>query len=157
MTFCWHNARISRYCTLENRVNCQEPPESLMAVGALTLGLAERLGQARALVDRHDWRDLRKGRADAMRRGLEGCVAHRPISDLCQAMLAIAAKGLRARGHGEEAYLGPLWERLRRRRSPADEAITCFRQDGIGGLLKRFLLERQRAGGAQRVSTGNEG
>jgi len=142
MTFCWHNARISRYCTLENRVNCQQPPESLMAVGALTLGLAERLGQARSLVGRYDWRDLRRGRVDAMRHGLEACVADRPISDLCQAMLEIATEGLQARGHGEEAYLAPLWQRLRRRRSPADQAIACFQQDGIGGLLKRFSLER---------------
>ncbi|TDA66983.1 MAG: hypothetical protein D9V47_11745 [Clostridia bacterium] len=26
-TFCWHDARVSGYGTLENRVNCQQPPE----------------------------------------------------------------------------------------------------------------------------------
>jgi gamma-glutamylcysteine synthetase len=140
LTFCWHNARLSRYWTLENRVNCQQPPDSLLAVGALTLGLAERLPQARELVDRYDWEDLRAARLDAMRRGLYAKVGAQPMSSLCEAMLEIASDGLRMRGEKEQSYLAPLWRRLTRGQCPADTAAQRFRRDGIEGLLERFAV-----------------
>ena len=140
LTFCWHNARLSRYCTLENRVNCQQPPESLLAVGALTLGLAERLPEARELVDRYDWEDLRAARVDAMHRGLYAQVGEQPLSALCEAMLEIASDGLRARGEKEQSYLAPLWRRLTRGQCPADTAAHRFRRHGMEGLLERFAV-----------------
>lgn len=140
LTFCWHDARLSRYWTLENRVNCQQPPDSLLAVGALTLGLAERLPEARELVDRYDWEDLRAARLDAMRRGLYAEVGGQPVSALCEAMLEIASDGLRRRGEKEQSYLAPLWRRLTRGQCPADIAAQRFRRDGMEGLLKRFAV-----------------
>jgi len=140
LTFCWHNARLSRYWTLENRVNCQQPPDSLLAVGALTLGLAERLPEARELVDRYDWEDLRAARVDAMHRGLYAQVGEQPVSALCEAMLEIASDGLRTRGEKEQSYLAPLWRRLTRGQCPADTAAHRFRRDGMEGLLVRFAV-----------------
>jgi len=140
LTFCWHNARVSRYCTLENRVNCQQPPEALMAPAALTLGLAEGLEQASELVSRYAWSDLRRARLDAMRRSLQARVGDGPVTALCGEMLAIADAGLRRRGKGEEAYLQPLWGRLRQERCSADEARACFREHGIQGLVEQFAI-----------------
>jgi len=140
LTFCWHNARLSRYWTLENRVNCQQPPDSLLAVGALTLGLAERLPEARELVDRYDWEDLRAARVDAMHRGLCAQVGEQPLSALCKAMLEIASDGLRTRGEKEQSYLGPLWRRLTRGQCPGDTAAHRFRRYGMEGLLERFAV-----------------
>lgn len=140
LTFCWHNARLSRYCTLENRVNCQQPPDSLLAVGALTLGLAERLSEARELVDGYEWDDLRAARVDAMRRGLYAKVGEQPMSVLCEAMLEIASDGLRTRGEKEQSYLSPLWRRLTRGQCPADTAAHRFRRQGVKGLLERFAV-----------------
>ncbi len=140
LTFCWHNARLSRYCTLENRVNCQQPPDSLLAVGALTLGLAERLPEAMELVNRYHWKDLRAARLDAMRRGLYARVGDQPLSALCEAMLEIASDGLRTRGEKEQSYLAPLWRRLTRGQCPADAAAHRFRRDGMEGLLERFAV-----------------
>ncbi len=140
LTFCWHNARLSRYWTLENRVNCQQPPNALLVVGALTLGLAERLPEARKLVDGYDWEDLRAARVDAMRRGLCAQVEEQPITSLCGAMLEIASDGLRARGEKEQAYLSPLWRRLARAECPADSAARRFRRHGMEGLLDGFAV-----------------
>jgi gamma-glutamylcysteine synthetase len=140
LTFCWHNARLSRYWTLENRVNCQQPPSSLLAVGALTLGLAERLPEARELVDGYDWGDLRAARVDAMRRGLYAQVGDEPMTSLCAAMLQIASNGLRARGEKEQSYLAPLWRRVSRAECPADSAARRFRRHGMEGLLDGFAV-----------------
>lgn len=140
LTFCWHNARLSRYWTLENRVNCQQPPDSLLAVGALSLGLAEQLPQARELVDGYDWDDLRAARVDAMRRGLYAKVGEEPMSALCEAMLEIASEGLRRREGREQSYLSPLWRRLTRGQCPADAAARQLQRQGMEGLLERFAL-----------------
>jgi gamma-glutamylcysteine synthetase len=140
LTFCWHNARLSRYWTLENRVNCQQPPDSLLAVGALSLGLAEHLPQARELVDGYDWDDLRAARVDAMRRGLYAKVGEEPMSALCEAMLEVASDGLRTRGEREQSYLAPLWRRLTRGQCPADAAARRLQRDGMGGLVERLAV-----------------
>lgn len=141
LTFCWHNARLSRYCTLENRVNCQQPIDAQLAVGALTLGLAERLPEARKLVESYDWQDLCAARLDAMRNGLQAHVGEEPIERLCGAMLEVAREGLRARGQREEAYLNPLWRRLRQKRCPADVAAAHFQREGIAGIFDRFAIK----------------
>ena len=143
LTFCWHNARISRYCTLENRVNCQQPPEAMLAVGALSLGLSEGLQEARQLVDRYRWADLRAARREAIQRGLEARVDDQLLSVLCREMLEIASRGLRARGRSEERYLAPLWERLSRARCPADQAASAFRRRGIEGIFERFAINEK--------------
>ncbi|NIM05259.1 MAG: hypothetical protein GTO55_04120 [Armatimonadetes bacterium] len=140
LTFCWHNARLSRYRTLENRVNCQQPPESLLVVGALTLGLAERLPEAKKLVEQYEWDDLRAARLDAMRRGLDAKIDEEPVSALCEKMLEVASDGLSARGKREQSYLAPLWRRLTRGQCPADIAVSRFRRYGIKGILDRFAI-----------------
>jgi glutamate--cysteine ligase len=141
LTFCWHNARVSRYCTLENRVNCQQPMDAMLAVGALTLGLAERLPAARTLVESYDWQDLRAARLDAMRNGLGARVGDEPIERLCGEMLEIARDGLRARGQRGETYLNPLWRRMGQKRCPADVAASHFRREGVEGVLDRFAIK----------------
>jgi len=39
----WYNARLTGYYTVENRVNDQQPPEDILCVPALTLGLVSSL------------------------------------------------------------------------------------------------------------------
>jgi len=134
-SFCWYNARISRYYTVENRVNDQQPPHDLACVAALTLGLVSVLPEAWEEVSSYGWKNLRAARETACRSALNGNSEHFDITVLAQKMLELAELGLRRRGLGEEKFLVPLKNRLRTRRSPADEAEQLFKNGGIEALL----------------------
>jgi len=131
----WYNARLSHYYTVENRVNDQQPPDDLLCVAALTLGLASALPAAVRELGRYDWADLRATRETACRVGLDGHGTPTPLLDLAGQVVGLAKRGLRARGLGEEPFLDPLVKRLQDRRCPADEAAALFEQDGIEGLV----------------------
>ncbi|MFW6456988.1 MAG: glutamate-cysteine ligase family protein, partial [Planctomycetota bacterium] len=56
----WFNARLSRYYTVEGRLNDQQPPEDVICVAALTLGLAGALDEACEVLDMYEWDNLRR-------------------------------------------------------------------------------------------------
>ncbi len=136
----WYNARISRHYTVENRVNDQQPPEDLPCIAALTLGLMSALPAAAEEVAAHPWNDLREGRDSACRRGLEGRAGEMPLSRLAGRVLELAERGLRERGLGEEVFLEPLEQRLKRGGCPAREAEEVFREQGIEAFLEQRKL-----------------
>lgn len=140
-TFVWYDARLTRYGTIENRLNCEQPPEELMAISALTLGLVENLSKAKSLLSRYRWEDLKKARIDAIEKTLKAEIAGRPIIELCKEMVLLAKEGLLKRGLGEEKFLGPFWLRLKKKESPADKALKTFNKGGIKGLLKNLSLD----------------
>jgi gamma-glutamylcysteine synthetase len=139
-TFYWFNARISRYYTLENRVCDQQPPEDLVCVAALTLGLISALDEAQEEIGSHDWNLLRKARVAACRDGMQARVNGLSVSDLAGRMLQVAGRGLEKRGLGEEEYLVPLFDRQRSGRCPADEAAELFSKGGVSALMENRRL-----------------
>jgi gamma-glutamylcysteine synthetase len=139
-TFYWHNARISRYYTLENRVCDQQPPEDLACIAALTLGLASALQEAEEEIKGHDWELLKRARVAACRGGLQALVDGLSVSDLAGKMLQIAGHGLEKRRLGEQECLAPLIARQRASRCPADEAQEVFSQGGVATLLEKRRL-----------------
>jgi len=136
----WYNARISRYYTVENRCNDQQPPQDLMCVAALTLGLVEALPEAQEAVERFDWQELRASRELACRAGLTREKGSADLAPLASRMLKLARLGLRRRGLGEETYLAPLEKRLRERRCPADEVEELYRRGSIDALIAERRL-----------------
>jgi glutamate--cysteine ligase len=140
-TFYWYNTRISRYYTVENRVNDQQPPESLVCVAALTLGLLTVLPEASEEIFSYDWRTLHFLRESACRWALTGSVGYISLSTIAQRMLNLAELGLQRRGLGEEEFLHPLTKRLNLRKCPADDAEQLFRKGGIETLLNARKLE----------------
>ncbi len=139
-TFNWFVARFSRYCTLENRANCQQPPEDIMTIPALTLGIMENLPAASAMLNDFTWEELRASRVEAMRVGPEATAGGKPITEVCRRMLETAQEGLAGRGYGEEDMLSPLWDRLEEKRCPAMETRELFRMGGVHALLDRYSL-----------------
>lgn len=139
-TFNWYIARLTRYCTLENRANCQQPPDEIMSVPALTLGIMENLDAASSLVSRFTWEELRDARAEAIRIGPRAVVGGVPVSEVCRSMLEIAGEGLYGRGYGEEERLSPLWHRLEEGSCPALKTRELFSAEGVDALLERFSL-----------------
>lgn len=136
----WHNARLSRYYTVENRTNDQQPPEELASIAAITLGLVSALPEAREAVAGMDWDVLRRSSVAACRGGLDAQTDGLRLSDWAGKMLALARKGLERRGLGEEAFLEPLERRLANGRCPADETKEMFLRDGVQGILEERRL-----------------
>ena len=131
----WHNARISRYYTVENRVHDQQPPSDLILPSALTLGLVSALAEANEEVRSHAWDDLKDSRVSACREALDGTAGGVSLKDLAGRMLAIARQGLAKRGKGEEVFLEPLFQRLADGRAPAHEARDLFQRGGVAALV----------------------
>ncbi|MFK7908122.1 MAG: glutamate-cysteine ligase family protein [Chitinophagales bacterium] len=143
-TFCYFNARlVPRYGTIESRMCCQQPPNETLAPTALTLGILENLEEAQKLVELfplETWRDIRRS---AVRYTFDSMVNNESIVPILKQLLEIAVEGLKKRNLGEELFLEPLYERLKRRKSPADDAIAIFEKDGIGGLLEKYSFRSE--------------
>jgi len=132
----WFTARLSRYYTVENRANDQQPPEDLLCIAALTAGLIAELKKAMDAVSAYDWDDLRAARETACRFGLAPSNGSVDLARLAGEMLEVAEGGLRKRGLGEEEFLAPLVRRLAERRCPADDAADLFGSEGITALVE---------------------
>ncbi len=143
----WFNARLSRYFTVENRVNDQQPPGELLAPTALTAGLAAAAPEAMEALAPYCWDDLIAARPDAYRRGFSARVGTRPVAGMIDEMLTVARLGLERRGRDEERYLLPLIDRLRRRTNPARDAADLFDAGGAEALVaRRSLVSKQETG-----------
>ena len=136
----WFNARLSRYYTVENRVNDQQPPEDLLCIAALTLGLVSALDEAADALAQYEWNDLRAAREQACRHGLAEVEDGMDLTALGRDMLSVARTGLRNRGIGEEIFLDPLWLRLEARYCPADVAADLFENGGVDALVAARAL-----------------
>ncbi len=141
-TFCWNDARLSGYYTLENRVNCQQPPHRLMVPAAFTLGVMEKLLPVQSLVDSFDWEDLEDARSDAVNNGMQANIAGEEMKEFCREVLQLAQKGLEGRKLGEEKLLIPLWESLDTATCPADHAREIFSKQGLKAFLESHSTTR---------------
>jgi gamma-glutamylcysteine synthetase len=136
----WYTARISQYFTVENRVFDQQPPNELESAAALTLGLVSAAGAAWEELSRYSWNSLRQAREVACRYGLEGSTEEFTMVELAGRMLQVADFGLSQRRLGEEKYLKPLREHLRRRSCPALRARRIFGDSGVHGIVEQLAL-----------------
>lgn len=136
----WYNARISRYFTVENRVNDQQPPDALLSIAAMTLGLVSALSEAKAVLSSYNWQMLREAREIACRDGLLGKIGDQEnrLALIALQMWATARQGLLRRGLGEEKFLDPLERRLHGSICPADRAENLFENGGVEALLDKW-------------------
>jgi gamma-glutamylcysteine synthetase len=137
----WYNARISRYFTVENRVNDQQPPDELLCIPALTLGLVSALTEGEKVIATYNWKNLQQARVAAYCQGLaDTSDAAVDLRIFAGTMLDLATLGLERRGLGEELYLEPLKQRLEQNMCPADEVCQCYIEAGIPGIVERCRL-----------------
>ena len=136
----WYNARISRYFTVENRVNDQQPPEDLILIPALTLGLISAVNECWEEVQSSDWQLLRLAREVACRQALDGVAGNIGLREQAKQMLDLALMGLERRGRGEEKYLYPLYDRIEKNMCPADAAAALYKNGGIPKLVSNRKL-----------------
>ncbi len=139
-TFFWHDARISRYFTIENRLNDQQPYDEMIVIPSLTLGLIENLDEAHDYLMQFDWDAVRAMRDKAIHDGFDASVNGTAVIDQCKDMLVIAERGLAKRRLGEEKYLEPLRHRLSRKENPAVRAAKLFRSNGIESFIREMRI-----------------
>jgi len=139
-TFFWHDARISRYFTIENRLNDQQPYEEMIVIPALTLGLIDNLKEASEYLQQFKWLVLREMRDNAIHHGLTASVNDIAVTDQCKNMLDIANRGLTKRGLGEEEYLNILYDRLDKNQNPATKAAELFTQRGLDAYIQKIRV-----------------
>ncbi len=139
-TFFWHDARISRYFTIENRLNDQQPYDEMIVVPALTTGLIENLDEAQEYLVQFDWDMLRAMRNNAIHHGFEASINGKQIIDQCKEMLDIARDGLVKRNLGEEKYVQPLYDRIENKTNPANKAEQLFRSEGLDSFIREVRI-----------------
>ena len=118
-----------------------------MVVPALMLGLVESAAaiQRDPALRRHlDWSAQRLLHRAACEHGLAARVSGLPVDAFVRGVLEHCAAGLRARGHGEEAYLAPLFARCDAAENPGQVARRVFTSGGMRALVDHLTI-RTRA------------
>ncbi len=139
LTTVFTEVRLKRY--LEMRGADAGSPEMLMALPALWVGLLYGPGaqaEAAALIADHPCRDWQTLHRDVPRHGLATAFCDTTVQWLAREMVAIARRGLRARGLGEEIYLAPLEEIAQTGKSPADRWLARCHGDWHGDVRRLF-------------------
>ncbi len=145
-TFCYFNARlVPKHGTVESRMCCQQPPNETLTPTAVTLGILENLEEAVELMELFPRETWKKIRMDAARYTFDTKVNGISIIEVLRRFLDIAARGLAKRKLGETVFLQPLYERLKRQKSPADDAIAIFKEQGIKGFLAQYSFKNEDA------------
>lgn len=137
----WYSARLTRYFTVENRANDQQPPDALCAIAALTLGLLCAAEEAQEELNSMSWDTIRAAREPACRLD-PGSEWREFLTTSARRMLAIALLGLTRRGHGEEHFLAPLQKRAAEEhvRAPGHAAADLFTQSTPDTFVTTYSL-----------------
>lgn len=141
--YTWNSARArTEHSTIEIRPACQQPQCESSAASALSLGFVEAMPQIEEYVTKtlgaDPWPTMLRYRRAVIRHGLK---AKEPIQDFLSSLVRLAEEGLRRRGRNEEQLLEPIWKRLEKRCTPADEARELFQQEGMGALISNFKFQ----------------
>ena len=129
--------------TVEFRSVCTQPIRDSMSVAALHLGLKEKLDELEELIGNdnviyhkgYTAGELRKLlRQDELPVFIDG-------NDLCKLskdIVDLANVGLKERGIGEEIFLNPLYERIKKHSNPGKDIITSMHN---GMKLERIIKD----------------
>ncbi len=136
--YIWNSARLrSAHGTVEFRAACQQPHHETMVVSAISLGIVEASQTLMTWLqkERGDklWSTMRTYGHDVMRQGL---AATEPIDNFLTTVLTQAQQALEQRGFKEEVFLEPLWNRLKEKKNPAQQALDAFDEGDVKALVK---------------------
>jgi gamma-glutamylcysteine synthetase len=141
--FAWINARLQPiHGTIEDRVSCQQPPDTHFCSQAVTLGLVENYQELVKIADSlsyDQWRDIR---LRACTNGLNFSYPNVDVRELIVQLLQTAYVGLVKRGFGEEVYLEPLYERVETGQNSADSICKSFLNEGVSAIVRNSDMRR---------------
>lgn len=119
---------------LECRGISAQPQNDLSVAPALLLGLQENIDEVVVLLAEHPYAFWYSLYCAACIGGLETVHGGIPVFALCKRLIDIARRVLQARGHGEEAFLAPLEDRILRKKNPAQDALEIWEKGGLKAL-----------------------
>lgn len=121
--------------TVEFRSVCTQPIRDSMCVAAFHLGLKDYLNELEDIIDNdeviyHNGYTAGELRKLLIRDELPSFVDTNDICKLSKEIVDLASTGLEERGIGEEIFLKPLYQRIKKRTNPGKE-IICSMHDGV--------------------------
>ncbi len=130
--------------TIEFRSVCCQPIKDAMCVAAFHAGLKNRLHELTKLLENdkviygHGY-NASELRHLMIKKELPSFVDADKVYGLAENILRLAEDGLKQRGFGEERYLIPLFERVKKRENPASYMLKKLSQGaGIEEVAKEF-------------------
>jgi len=142
---CWTDARPrGMHGTVElNSVSMQSSIKEIIAVGALTLGLAANSKEAWEDMRRYDKAYLSSLRREAMEKGVSlGRSGYREVVTLESIMLDYAGRGLEMIGE-DTKYLDPLRRNLDEAKSPARRSLDYLSKNGMKAFIEAVRIKEE--------------
>ncbi|MEC9342955.1 MAG: glutamate--cysteine ligase [Pseudomonadota bacterium] len=145
LTTLFPDVRLKRY--LEMRGADGGPWRDICALPAFWVGLLyddEALGAAEMLTAGWDAQMVRALRDAVPREGLQAKIGGRKLNDAAREALAMAAKGLKSRGHSnhegidESVFLAPLSESVATGLTPAERMLQRYQGPWAGDVRRLF-------------------
>jgi len=145
LTTLFPDVRLKRY--LEMRGADGGPWRDICALPALWVGLLyneDSLAGAEALTAQWDAQAVRELRDAVPREGLAASIGNRKLNDVARDAVALAAKGLQARGHqnqggfDETVFLAPLNETVAIGQTPAEGLLQRYHGPWLGDVRRLF-------------------
>ncbi len=115
-----------------------------MAASAMALGLVYGADEiAQFLGDQlgpDGWEKMRQWHTEVIVHGLQ---APEPAEGFILGVLERARSALRARGRKEAPFIEPLFQRLKRRESPAHRMRAIFAESGMAAVIEEASIPTQ--------------
>lgn len=145
--------------TIEFRSVCCQPIADVMTVSAFHLGLKNQLKELDQLLQEDDVLYHHGFSATELRKlfvkqELPSFVEREALYNLAKQVVDLAKKGLQRRGYGEEAYIKPLYERIRQQLNPAQKMLVRIKECGnIEDIIQEYGILDVSASGGQSVAS----
>ena len=130
--------------TVEFRSICTQPIKDSMCVAAFHLGLKDNLDELSYIIDNDDVIYHKGYTASELRRllirdELPSFIDKNDLCKLSKDIVDLASEGLKKRGIGEEIFLNPLYERIKKHTNPGKEILQSLHNDvGIEKIIKEY-------------------
>lgn len=129
--------------TIEFRSSCCQPVSDSMTIAAFHIGLIENVSKLKNLLENdsviysHGYSPTELQRIFSCR-DIPSFADKKLLSQTLVSILDLASDGLKSRGHGEEIFLNPLYERAKLLTSPARKMV-----DGLdkGETIEQYINE----------------
>ena len=129
--------------TIEFRSVCCQPISDVMTVSAFHLGLKNELDELDRLLEEdhvlyHHGYSATELRKLFVKQEVPSFVDKDALDELAGQVVDLARSGLEKRGYGEEKYLEPLYDRIKKRQNPANRMLCQMRADGD---IEKVIIE----------------
>lgn len=121
---------------IETRNAACQSWDEIMALPAFLLGLIENIDETKKVADSKRWKYWVRLREKT----LESSMEIEEVIPLAKKLVDIAKEGLKKRSLGEEKYLEPLYERIKKQESPSMKAIREIREAGVEKFIESRLI-----------------